>query len=152
MENTKKNYFTVRLSDTNTLSSIEELLATKLYASGNILLNRAVEIGISEIYAKVFARNGTVSAAQAGNGTGPQPAGDLERMVKQNILTLDDVFVILNILEYMTSTLYNIELAKINNLPVSDDMVRSGVFSDLPDNLQAVKNELMARLNKRGEK
>ena len=57
----------------------------------------------------------------------------------------------LNVLETMITTLYNIEHARIRGEQVSTELMDVGYYAQLPADFQAVKDELINRMNKKNE-
>ncbi|MDR3262964.1 MAG: hypothetical protein LBT30_01475 [Clostridiales bacterium] len=147
-EKLKKIQHTVRIYDDDLLSYIEELHQTKQFNSRNDVINKGIEFGIPMLYKEIFGKRLKEFGALL-------PARDTEneqlvvKKLKEISLTTDDIFIVLNLLEYLTTTIYNIELSKLNGISITDDEVRSGLLSELPSNLQKVKDEVVKRHNKK---
>lgn len=146
-DKTRKITHTVRIYDEQMLDYIDELLGAGFFASKNEIINRAVEYGLPLIYSELFGKkvaSGAQNVRQSDIDFGEQMRKDLREMR----LTLDDLFVVMNIIEYITTTSFNLKLAELNGIAVADDDVRSGIYSQLPQQLQEVKNEILQRKSK----
>ena len=67
-------------------------------------------------------------------------------------LTINDLFVTMNVLEIMSATLYNVEVAKNSGETVSAELMDSGYFSNLPERYQEIKDKLIRRLERKNKK
>ena len=67
-------------------------------------------------------------------------------------LSIDDVLVLMSMVEMLASTLYNVELARTKGEAVSEDLLESGYFSSLPEQLQEIKDRLIARMDQKKRK
>ena len=146
----KKNVFTLRVSDGETLRLIEELLGSKLYESKNDLLNRALSVGAEELHAQVFLKKR--KSAGAAVSIDDNTKDELLRKLEQIHINTEDTFVLLNILEFLIATLYNVEALERSGTKVSEDMMRSGLLSELPENLADVKKDIIERYARRNRK
>ena len=142
----KKNSFHIRVYDDDVLTSVYELFGTGEFPTMNELFNKALAVGIEEIYKKYGKRKALAPEIQPANDF--RGVDELLRRVKSTEMTVDDVFVMMSVLEMLATTLFNVERARAAGEPVSVELLDSGYFSTLPENLQAVKNELINRRSK----
>lgn len=134
---TRKNEFKLRIYDEDTLINLEELQKTGQYDSMNELLNKVIEKGAAAMLVSLGKR-GVLSD----DSNMPEGATLLEikNMLRSVAITVDDIFVIMNIVETLGAIQFNIENAKLNKEPISEELLQSGAFSDLPDWLQEIKD------------
>ena len=76
-------------------------------------------------------------------------ASQNEKKLKEMSLSLDDVLVLMSMVEMLTSTLYNVETARVKGEPVDAELIESGYFSTLPEQLQGIKDKLIERMQKK---
>lgn len=148
-QETLKNAFWLRVYDVETIKSIHELFDTKQFDSMNDLLNRAVRVGIEKLYLD-FGKRRKLQAKTEGGEAGPKldvRFESVDRRLKEMSLSIDDVLVLMSMLEMLTSTLYNVELARIKGERLTPDLIDSGYFSTLPPAMQEIKDKLIARMN-----
>lgn len=147
----KKNTFYVRIYDDDILTSVYELFETKQFASMNDLMNKALALGIEKIYLTYGKRRALSSAIEP-----ETPASESLEKVSQQLrnmeLTINDLFVMMNVLEIMSATLYNVEVAKNSGEAVSAELMDSGYFSTLPERYQEIKDKLIRRMEKKNRK
>ena len=101
----KKNTFYVRIYDDDILTSVYELFETKQFASMNDLMNKALALGIEKIYLTYGKRRALSSAIEP-----ETPASESLEKVSQQLrnmeLTINDLFVMMNVLEIMLSLIH----------------------------------------------
>ncbi len=147
-KDTKINAFKVSVYDDKLINKIKELYKIGQYESVNDLLNRALAIGIEKMYAE-FGKPKTFANPIESNSNSSAQFGILMNNIYENSLTQDDLFVIMNCVEAMVATLYNIQLAQIKKDTVSIELIESGYLSTLPPSMQAVKNQMIRRLERK---
>ncbi len=145
----RNNYFPLRVYNEDVLVTLEELYSTNQFESMNDLLGRAVKIGAEEIY-KNFGKRKALGVEPTEDNLKTK-LDELSHHEKRTSLTVDDIFVMLNVLETMVSTLYNIEHNRLQGEQVSAELMDAGFYAHLPDDFQAVKDELIKRMNKNNE-
>ena len=134
--------------DDDLLTSINELHLTGQFESMNDLMNRALAIGIEKMYLEFGKRRALPDMADPN----PNVSAQLVMMankIHENSLNLDDIFVMMNCIETMVATLYNIQLAQVKKEPVSTELIESGYLTTLPASMQAVKDQMIRRLDRR---
>ena len=144
----KNNSFKIRVYDDDLLTSINELHLTGQFESMNDLMNRALAIGIEKMYLEFGKRRALPDMADPN----PNVSAQLVMMannIHENSLNLDDIFVMMNCIETMVATLYNIQLAQVKKEPVSTELIESGYLTTLPASMQAVKDQMIRRLDRR---
>jgi len=144
----KKNYFTLRINDAETLTLMEELWAAKLYESKNDLLNRALRIGMEELHRKTFKSRRMFDAEVAGI-LDEDTKNDLIKRLEQIYNGVEDTFVMMTILEYLISTLFNVKALELLGEKVSNEMMLTGLLAELPKALAGIKKEIIGRSQKK---
>lgn len=144
----RKNAFWLRVYDDETLQSIYELFDTKQFDSMNDLLNRAVSAGIEKIYLEYGKRRVLPFAGEPTEQPNVRLEA-IEKKLKEMSLSLDDVLVLMSMVEMLTSTLYNVTVARSKGEPVDATLIESGYFSTLPEQLQEIKDRLIERMEKK---
>lgn len=147
----KNNAFYVRVYDDDILTSLYELFDTKQFDSMNDLMNKALSIGVEQIYL-TFGKQRALTSSIEPVIPNTENTNEVLRRLKDMELTTNDLFVILNVLEVMITTLYNVEVAKHNGEPVSGELMDSGYFSTLPERYQSIKDTLIRRIEKKKQK
>ena len=147
----KNNAFYIRVYDDDILTSLYELFDTKQVDSMNDLMNKAISIGIEQIYLTFGKRRALTSSIEPVIPNTETTKEVLHRL-KDMELTTNDLFVILNVLEVMITTLYNVEVAKNNGESVSAELMDSGYYSTLPEQYQSIKDTLIRRIEKKNQK
>ena len=145
----QKNSFYIRIYDDELLQSIYELDHTKQYSSMNDLMTQALAIGVYEIY-KTFGKKKVLDAASINNvNTLGADVQNLLKNIKYMSKKIDDVFVMLNIIELLNTTIFNAFHDMLSGDTVTAEQLDSGYYSMLPNNLAEIKNELIKHANKR---
>jgi hypothetical protein len=143
----KNNSFRIRVYDDDLLTSIYELAELKEFASMNELICTALSFGIEKMYIERGKRK--AFTAKDVQESGDVKLNELIKRSKAQTTTLDDVFVMLNVVEMLMSTLYNAKLLDLKGESVSSEMIESGYLSELPENIRRVKDSLVKRLAKK---
>ena len=144
----KINSFHVRIYDDELLTELYALAELKEFSSMNELMNTALSIGIEKMY---LDRGKRKSFAES-KSQPTTPTANFDEMLKKlkgAELTLDDIFVMMNVMEMLLTTLYNNEVMKIKGEPVGIELLESGYMAQLPENIQQVKDKLIRRLSKK---
>lgn len=135
-KNTKKNAFTLRITDAKTLAIFDDLLATKAFESKNVLANKIIAFGIKDFAAMYLP------GYKSKQPTAVAPAQD-SKTLKQVKATTDDVHVMLMIVERMLATLYNVKALELQGEKVSAEEYNTGMLSDLPQDYAEMKDEII---------
>jgi len=147
----KKNTFLVRVGDDDTLTLLDALFKSGLFASRNELINRCLDAGAAQLHRTVFTSKGKKLAAPLALPDTSNPF-DIGRALKQIEHTTDDMFVVAHIMEDLLTTLFNVEYAKLSGEPVAADDMLSGRLAQLPQKLQSVKAEIIrAKMYREGK-
>ncbi len=144
----KNNSFKVRVYDDDLLTSLNELYTTGKFESMNDLMNRALAIGVEKMYLE-FGKRKALPEKMDPEPNLPAQLGMMMGKIHENSLNLDDIFVMMNCIETMVATLYNIQLAQVKREPISTELIESGYLSTLPVSMQAVKDQMIRRLDRR---
>lgn len=142
----RKNEFKLRIYDEDTLINLDELQKTGYFGNMNELLNKVIEKGAAAMLAS-FGKRGVLSD----DSNNPQGTSLLEIKNKLSSMssTLDNIFVLTSIVETLGAIQFNIENAKISGEPVTEELLQSGAFSDLPEWLQEVKDVIIRSSQRR---
>ncbi|MCM1360133.1 MAG: hypothetical protein NC132_06460 [Corallococcus sp.] len=148
MKNTekRKNEFKLRIYDEDTLINLDEIQKIGRFDSMNELLNKVIEKGSSVMLAG-YGKRGILS-----EDTEELPDAshtEIRNKLTSIASTLDDIFVITSIIETLGAVLFNIENAKINDEPITTELLQSGAYSDLPDWLQEIKDMIIRSKHRR---
>ncbi|MCM1404731.1 MAG: hypothetical protein NC133_04525 [Prevotella sp.] len=138
-KNTKKNKLTVRLADAKTLSLFNELLATKIFDSQNVLVNKIIDFAIKDfaaIYLPEYKQPKQPAASV-------QVDAKIERMLKQIRATVEDTHVMYMVIERMVATLYNTKAAELKGEKVSVEEFSTGMLTDLPAECRDMEQEIV---------
>lgn len=146
-----KNYFHVRLYDSEVVKSIDEILATGKFDSANELLGIAIAYGIEKIYVDFGKRK------MLANNMPDAELPESERLVKieqvlHNVkVMLEDIFIMQNCHEALISTIYNVEKFDFagEGESVSADLMDSGYYAGLPKFFADIKETLAARFSRK---
>lgn len=145
----KSNQFLVRVANIDTLKSIERLYETKKFDSKNQMLNEIIERGLASLLSEYGKHRTFDKPLDVTEQATAETLVDIKKILKQQQLNMDDIFVMLNVMESLCSILLNIKLSQLNDEHIDNEMIEAGYLSSLPDFLQQVKNEVTSRLYKR---
>lgn len=144
----KRNSFMLRIYDNEVLTSVYELIETKQFESMNDLLGRAVAIGIEKIYAE-FGKRKALSSPVTPTVPDERKIDEAIKRLRDMELTVNDIFVMMSVIETMTTTIYNVEAARAKGDVVSAELMDSGFFAELPKSYQEVKDQLIRRIEQK---
>ena len=144
----RKNVFTLRVNNKNTFDIFNALLGTKFFESANVLLNKILDAGVPE-FAKRYLGKDVKTVKTGTAGADAKAEFDLPRSVKQIEKTLDDMYVNTSVLEYMMAKIYNERLHELRGEKLTVADLEGGLLSQLPPDLQAIKDSIMAEQSRR---
>ena len=147
MKNNNQNTFKLRVKNADTLQSMHELFDTGSFEFMNDLLNAALDIGIQKLYLEFGKRKNLSTYSVPENDS--SKLNDIMARIKKIELTFDDYFVLLNVLEAICTTTLNLKIAELKKEPAEPMLIESGFYADLPKFLQDIKQQVIARLDKR---
>lgn len=144
-----KNSFHVRIYDVELLKSLNELLATEKYDSMNELLNCALGIGVEKIYLefgkrKLFTRTREIPEIPEG-----KKLDKIDLKLEKQRIMQEDMFILMNSIEALVASIFNVLRAEINDETVSAELIDSGYFAKLPLAYLEIKDNLVARFNRK---
>lgn len=132
MSEEKNNRMTLRIESVQMVEMLDDIDKIKAYKSKNEIINRALEIGLPIINESVFGKKvGKTQEEQ-------QDMRDLQGI--KNVLVQQSIT--LNIVEYLLSFLYNVEVTKADGVEITPELIESGSLEQLPDNVAVVKSEM----------
>ena len=137
----------LRLNNVDVLTMINEIDKANIYKSKNELINKMLEYGAPELYNRVFNKsNYTKSTTTNGIELLLSKLNDIETHQKKRAGAENEIFSLLTIIEFLTTTLLNIEIAKIEGKGVSVDGINAGLYATLPAQLENLKSQLLGKL------
>lgn len=139
----------LRLNNSDVLDIIEEIESANIYKSKNELINKILSYGAPILYEKIFDKRKYTKPLTGGSGAEVvmEKLKDIEQRQKKESRAHDELIGLLAIIEYLTTTLVNIELAKINGETLSENDVLNGVYSTLPEKLEEIKKLLSGKID-----
>ena len=146
-ENVAKNYFPVRVNNATTLELLNDLIEEKVFDSTNILINKILDAGIVD-----FARRYLKKKISTTGEPSEEQQYSVPRGVKQVEHTVDDMYVVVSLLEYLVTSIFNERCATLAGEKVSAENMRAGHYSELTSGLQEVKKLIDRQQTKRSEK
>lgn len=147
-----KNSFHLRVYDAELLKSLNELLETEKYESMNELLNCALGIGIEKIYLEFGKRKLFTQALAVPEMPEGKKIDKLEGKIERQRILLEDMFILLNSIEALVASVFNVQRAEISGEPVNAELIDSGYMAKLPPAYLEIKDNLVARFNRKLEK
>ncbi len=130
-----KNHLSVRIDNVDIVEKIDTLLAKKdEFKSKNDIVNRALEIGVPILFSSFFGKGGRRTQEEQSVASA-KDLGAIKNIVVQQAIQL-------NMLEYLTTILFNIEAAKAEGIEITKEFFSSGCLEQLPENLAEVKKEM----------
>ena len=144
-----KNSFHLRVKDAEVLKSLNELFATGKFESMNDLLNQAVGIGLEKIYLEFGKRKALAQPLQLPEVPDSQKLDDLDHKLNQMRLLEEDIFILLNSVEGLVASVYNVQRAGVKGEAITEELIDSGHLASLPQSYQEIKDRLTERLNRR---
>lgn len=155
MEQAKKykNSFHLRVYDAELLKSLNELLETAKFETMNELLNYALGIGVEKIYLEFGKRKAFKQVSATPEMTDKKIEMDkFEVKFEKQRLLLEDMFILMNSIEALAASIYNVQRAGINGEPISAELMDSGYLAKLPPAYLEIKDNLVTRFNRKLEK
>ena len=145
----KTTSFLVRLNNSDVADMINEIEQAGVYKSKNELINKILEYGVPEVYERVFGRRKNTKSVTGNTGTEVvlEQLSEIGARQKKEVKEHDELFALMTVIEFLTTTLVNIELAKSEGVAVSKTDVENGLYASLPEKLERLKNEISGRLN-----
>ncbi len=61
----------------------------------------------------------------------------------------EDMFILMNSIEALVASIFNVQLAEINGEAVSGELIDSGIMAKLPPAYLEIKDNLIARFNRK---
>lgn len=136
----------IRIYNIEIWDKITTLEGTKKFKGFNDVINQALEIGVPLLFDKIM------DFEEYYNKVKKIKTDLLEKNVREINITSDEMYITTQIIKTLVATLYNIEVAKLKDEPISGDIIESGLFGELPKNLQEIEENFNKRLKRRYEK
>lgn len=144
-----KNAFLVRLYDVETVRSIEELMQTGKYDSMNKLMNCAINFGIEKIYLEFGKRKLLPESTEIPEMPESKKIDRVERELKKVRVLEEDMFILMNSIEALVASTYNVQSAVLKGEEVSAELLDSGYLASLPAAYKEIKDNLVERFNRK---
>ncbi len=144
-----KNAFFVRLYDAETVRAIGELIQTGWYASINELMNCAIGIGIEKIYLGLGKRRHFSRPREIPEVPALDAIDRVDRQLKKVRLLTEDMFILMNSIEALTASVFNVQRAAIKGEELNEELLDSGYLAALPDTYLEIKDNLVARFRRK---
>lgn len=128
-----KNTTTLRIDNVDTVKMLDELAKQGAFKSKNEVINRALEYGLPILHGVIFGKSKKTQEI------------NVEEVAKEIVAMktmLVNHTINLNVIEYLLSFLYNVEVARADGIEITRDFIESGCLEQLPDNLAEVKREM----------
>ncbi|MCM1441353.1 MAG: hypothetical protein NC131_19435 [Roseburia sp.] len=151
-EKKHKNSFHLRIYDVELLKSLNELLATEKYESMNELLNCALGVGVEKIYLEFGKRKLFTQARAIPEMPDGKKLDKIENKLERQRIMQEDMFILLNSIEALVASVFNVQRAQVTGESVSAELIDSGYMAKLPAAYLEIKDNLVARFNRKLEK
>lgn len=141
--------FTLRIHDATIQQLINEI--AQEYGNRTAAVNACLAAGAPIVYEETFRKKANVEAQQkrTQESQGVEALLAMSKQIKELRLTQDDLYVMINNLEFMLASLYNIKVSEIEDQPVSIEMIKQGLLAELPEELRPIKQELQQRYQRK---
>lgn len=138
----------LRLNNADVAAMIDEIEAKGIYKSRNELINKMLQYGAPELYNRLFDTKKYTKTVTGNSGAEIvlEQLNDIATRQRNEATAHDEIFTLLSIIEFLTTTLLNIELAKSKGEPVSSSDVENGLYSTLPAKLEKLKNSISGKI------
>ncbi len=144
-----KNSFHLRVYNVELLKSLNELLATEKYDSMNELLNCALGIGVEKIYLEFGKRKLFTEARPIPEMPEGKRLDKVEMKLERLRVLQEDMFILMNSIEALTASVFNVQRSQIEGEPISGELIDSGYLAKLPKAYLDIKDNLVARFNRK---
>lgn len=144
-----KNSFHLRIYDAELLKSLNELFGTGKYESMNELLNCALGVGVEKIYLEFGKRKLFTQAREIPEVPEGKRLEKIEVKLEKQRIMQEDMFILMNSIEAIVASILNVQRAEVNGEAVSGELIDSGVMAKLPPAYLEIKDNLVARFNRK---
>lgn len=144
-----KNSFHLRIYDAELLKSLNELFGTGKYESMNELLNCALGVGVEKIYLEFGKRKLFTQAREIPEVPEGKRLEKIEVKLEKQRIMQEDMFILMNSIEALTASVFNVQRSQIEGEPISGELIDSGYLAKLPKAYLDIKDNLVARFNRK---
>jgi hypothetical protein len=137
MSDTRKIYRRIRIYDESIWQKIEELEESGTFRSFNDIINRALAIGIPELYERTFNFEEYYGEEMS------KTNDDVQHTLNKILALLNEATLNDNMTHWLLSSLFNAECRRADDVTVSSDMLKDGSLSSLPDMLEKIQNNYL---------
>lgn len=149
--NENAGYFTLRIHDAAIQQLVNEI--AEEYGNRTAALNACLAAGAPIVYEETFRKKANVETLhrKTQENESVEALLAMSKQIKELRLTQDDLYVMINNLEFMLASLYNIKISELDEQPVSTEMIRQGLLAELPEELRPIKKELQQRYKRKSK-
>lgn len=144
-----KNSFHLRIYDAEVLKSINELFETGRYDTMNELLNCALNVGVEKIYLEFGKRKLFSNPREIPELPDTKKLDKIDARLERLRIMQEDLFILMNSVEALACSIYNVQRAEITGDAVSAELMDSGALNKLPQTYQDIKDNLISRFNRK---
>lgn len=144
-----KNAILVRLYDVETVRSIEELMETEQFDSMNELMNQAINRGIEKIFLEFGKRKLFKQQGELPEMPEAKRIDRVEHELKKVRVLEEDMYILMNSIEALTASTYNVLCAQVKGEELSAELLDSGYLAVLHGAYREIKDGLEARFNRK---
>lgn len=144
-----KNSFHLRVYDAEVLKSLYELKEAGNYEVMNELLNDVLRIGAEKMYLEFGKRKLLAQPLAFPEKADGKKLDDVLHELSKQKLMQEDMFILMNSIEAIVSSIFNMYRAGVLGEPLSAELIDSGYYNTLPDNFREIKDSLIKRFNRK---
>lgn len=144
-----KNSFHLRVYDAEVLKSLYELKEAGNYEIMNELLNDVLRLGAEKMYLEFGKRKLLTRSLAFPEKTDGKKLDDVLHELGKQKLMQEDMFILMNSIEAIVSSIFNMHRAGVIGEPLSAELIDSGYYNTLPDNFREIKDGLIKRFNRK---
>lgn len=131
----------IRIYDEKIEEQLDKIKKSGYYTSYNEIIEQGLKLGLPILIKKIFNFKEFAKEEFEENNQ--------EERIKDLMRTQDEMFISIQILKCLISTIYNIQVSQIENINVSKEMIDSGVMGNLPEFLAKIENDMLKSLRKK---
>ena len=134
-----KNDFHIRIYDAETVKSINELITTKRFSSVDGTEKIYLDFGKKKALGKTYAPP---------EETDSQRIDNIDHKLNKLRLTMEDILILLNAVELLTASNFNLYKAALLGEPVSEELIDSGHYAEPPEAYVRLKEQIAQRYSR----
>lgn len=134
------------LIDTKIIEKLEELSNGKFFKNNTFLYREIIAIGTEKLHMKFF--NPVEYYKEKANIVNDKPNEKIYEFIFKDLTT---IALTTQIIKELISSLFNIEISKIENEKINSDDAKKGYLASLPEYYQKMEELVQEKLNSRFE-